>query len=734
VGISTADFGSVVSTIVACDMSVPFDLGLEWSRNDGLRLTGSASLELAISSGLNLGIVAVSDIVASFELGETLALSTTGDLSIAFGPVFLRMNRVGIRTELDLAGTEERPFELGLSAVPPSGLAVSIDAGVVSGGGTLDIDVEAGSYEGVIDVEVLGVGISAVVIVETDVPGVDGFSMFFALFLDLPSIQLGFGFTLTGVGGVAGINRTLDPEALGAAVRSGSLDAVLFPEDPIGQAPVIIDTYKAIFPAADGQVVFGPMVRIGWGTPTLVEAELGIVLALPDPVVISVVGSVTSMLPDPDLDLVALNLDIAGTIDFEAMTLSLSAGLHDSHVVGFALSGGMELRADFGSRPSFLMALGGFHPDFEAPPGFPSVDRLRLALSPNPLFNVSFECYLALTSNTVQFGSALDLSAEVAGFEIAGGASFDALVQFSPFMVNTDLGFYITVKAIGIDLAGVWLDISVDGPNPWVIDGIARFEVLGFDEEIPVHETIGTRRTEPELDPVDPRDAIVDALNAPDAWSVVTVPSGGGVTLAATPVADGTLLASPDSTLAVAQQVAPLGIELERIGNAPIGDFTRFEIEARANGLPLTGELVDWFAPANFFELSRIEAISGPSFEQFTNGVTLGGGEPLAGDPVECTLDYEQILRDPTMGIESQTLDDTANPLTDIRPAVSIAYGAAPAAYSATIDDPPRLLDAEYAVVDKFSGVESRRSATWSAARSGLDRDDVIVPTWELKT
>ena len=83
----------------------------------------------------------------------------------------------------------------------------------------------------------MGVGICAVVIIETEAPGVDGWSMFFALFLELPSIQLGFGFTLTGVGGVAGINRTIDPDALGSAVRSGSLDTILFPADPIAEAP-----------------------------------------------------------------------------------------------------------------------------------------------------------------------------------------------------------------------------------------------------------------------------------------------------------------------------------------------------------------------------------------------------------------------------------------------------------------------------------------------------------------
>jgi hypothetical protein len=36
-------------------------------------------------------------------------------------------------------------------------------------------------------------------------------------------IQLGFGFTLVGVGGLLGINRSVAAEALGDAVRTGAL-------------------------------------------------------------------------------------------------------------------------------------------------------------------------------------------------------------------------------------------------------------------------------------------------------------------------------------------------------------------------------------------------------------------------------------------------------------------------------------------------------------------------------
>src|SRR5690606_37634836 len=147
-------------------------------------------------------------------------------------------------------------------------------------------DADAGSYAGILDLDLLSIGISAIGLVDTRLPG-GGWSMFLALFIDLPSIPLGFGFTLNGVGGVAGINRTLDVDALSCAIRSGALDDVLFPEDPVADAPVIIDAFQNIFPSAEGRFVFGPVIKIGWGSPTLIEAELGVVVSLPDPITIA---------------------------------------------------------------------------------------------------------------------------------------------------------------------------------------------------------------------------------------------------------------------------------------------------------------------------------------------------------------------------------------------------------------------------------------------------------------
>ncbi len=735
IDLPVGDTDAFVRTVMGGQAThVVLGTSLSWSTSAGLRLGGAPGLDLVLPVSLSVGPVAVTQLHVGLAAdGPAVVVVADADVGATLGVLALTVQGLGVRlTAAPADGTGSLgPLDVAVAVAAPTGLGIGIDIGEVRGGGFLAIDAEAGTYEGVIDVGVLGVDLSAVVIV--DASAADDWSMFFALFLGLPSIQLGFGFALTGVGGLAGINRTLDPEALGAAVRSGALGDALFPDDPIAQAPSIIDTFGSMFPAADGQVVFGPVVRIGWGTPTLVEAVLGIVVALPDPILVAVVGSVTSILPTPEVDLVALHLDVGGVIDPQAGTLSLSASLHDSHVVGFALSGDLELRAEFGDPPSFLMALGGFHPDFEAPPGFPAMERLRLALSAAPLFDVSFECYLALTSNTVQFGAAIDLSAEIEGFQIAGGASFDALVRFNPFALSTDLGFYITVRAVGIDLAGVWLDVSVAGPNNWVIDGVARFEVLGFEQHIDVHEVIGPRRTEQSPPAVDPRQQIVDALSATGAWSVVASPAGAGVVVAGS--ASGELQATPESTLAVAQQVAPLGVELTRIGNAPIGEYTSFGIESVNDGVAVGEPTTDWFAPAGFFDLGAADALDAPSFERLSSGVLLGRGDALFGAATGSTLEYEQIVRDPAMGVESLTLgDDPYRPFDDLRPAAQTAFSVAPIGYRATVDDGISLVARSYSLVDVDTAQTSERGDSWTALRAQAGTRTAIAPSWEVSS
>ena len=107
---------------------------------------------------------------------------------------------------------------------------------------------------------------------------------------DFPPIQLGFGFELTGVGGILGINRSLALDPLRSAFRSHTIDNTLFLKDPVSQGGQVAQNIAAIFPTLDGHYVFGPLVQISWGEPVLVTAELGFIITFPDPVALAILG------------------------------------------------------------------------------------------------------------------------------------------------------------------------------------------------------------------------------------------------------------------------------------------------------------------------------------------------------------------------------------------------------------------------------------------------------------
>ena len=716
----------VASLLGAAELAVDAALDATWSEA-GLVLGGGAGFDVTVPLERAIGPVTVHTLRLALS-GDTGGLSAeiTSVLSVLLGPVELSLDQVGLAAGVAAAaGGALGVLAPSLGLRPPSGAGLGIDAGVVAGGGYLAAD--ATGYSGVLELSALSVAISAAGILDTDPPDVDGWSLLLALFLRLPSIQLGFGFTLNGVGGLAGVNRTADTDALRAAITSGALGTVLFPADPIADAPVVIDQLRAIFPPAGGRTVFGPVARIGWGTPALVTADVGVVISLPDPITIAVLGSVTSVLPEAEFDLVGLHLDAAGVVDLGAGSLSLDAALHDSEIVGFALSGGMALRSDFLGSPAFLMAVGGFHPGFPPPTGFPDLDRLRVAFSAGDVLAIDLDCYVAIASNTVQFGAAFSLTAEVEGFGIDGGTEFDAVVNFRPFSIETELGCHVTVTAANLDVAGVWLEGVLTGPNPWHVTATAGLEILGVRDDLPIDLTIGAPRHEPDVPDADLLDQLRAALADPDAWSAVAGATPG-VLLAAN--ADEGLATTPDGTVGVAQRLVPLGVAIDRFGEERAGDYDLFTLEV-GEGMASSGELTDWFAPAQLFDLAPAEALSAPSFELLPAGLAFGAGDPTAGPARAATLEFEQVVRDPELDEDGTRLP------------VLVASGALLAASASGIPDRGFAVsgdgglapvDPRFRVTDRDTGAERLTAPSWSACHqssAGRRPDSALSPAWE---
>jgi hypothetical protein len=617
---------------------VDFDMTLGWSKQRGVYLTGGASLETTIALHAQLGPLRVDalHVVVKTEdrrLGLELSVTAGG----ALGPIAITVDRIGVAGTLALApGGNLGPAQLDLGWKPPTGAGIAIDAGVVRGGGYLAFEPDAGRYSGSLALDVFGVSITALGLIETR----PSFSFVGVISSEFPPIQLGFGFTLEGVGGLIAIDRTLATDVIVAGLRNGALDPLLFPHDPVKNAPALIAGLARVFPAAPGRYVFGPIAKLGWGTPTLVEAELGVVLEVPAPVRLVLVGKIDAKLPVPTAPLVELHIDVLGVLDLDGRSLSIDAALHDSRIAAFTLTGDAALRLHWGDPPSFAFSLGGLHPAFEPPPGFPTLRRLTVALGTDDNPRITLQAYLALTSNTVQFGARAELYAEAGGFNILGWVGFDVLVTISPFEFRADFTAGVALRRGTSKIASVRVEGTLTGPSPFHVTGEACVSLLFFDVCVDFDATFGSSRVL-EVPAIDPWPPLKAAIEDPRNWAGV-MPSTRVVSLLDEALVD------PAGTLQLRQKVLPLRRDITRYGATKLPRAEHFEISTASVGVASAGvsPLQEYFAPAQFLELSDAQKLSRPSFEQMDAGVELAVEDVTHGPPIGVPLEFETIRVD----------------------------------------------------------------------------------------
>lgn len=316
----------------------------------------------------------------------------------------------------------------------------------------------------------------------------------------------------------------MDAEALAAGLRNGAIDSLLFPEDPLGDSTQLIAQIDDYFPLMDGNTVVGPVVMLGWGSPTIITAQLGVVVSLPDGV-IAVMGSVPALLPVPDAPLLTLNMDSLGVVDVSAGTFSLSASLYDSRLLAtIDLGGDMAMYLRTSDQPYFLLSVGGYHPSFHppstVPPSMHDLRRMSASIAIADVVTVTIQAYFAVTSNSLQFGASVNLEASVeiwpTTYTARGWFEFDVLLIFSPFKIVADLSAGVGIYAGNKELMGVDLAAHLEGPEPWYASGRAAFKFFGLKIEFEI-EVGGKAVGEPK--PIaHPRVEVLAALGLPVSW------------------------------------------------------------------------------------------------------------------------------------------------------------------------------------------------------------------------
>ena len=303
---------------------------------------------------LSLGLTPESDNgKAKLTLGATIAAD------IKLGPVTASFDKAGFALTADFAKPDANLslFDLDFGFQPPKAIGLDIDAKVVHGGGFLDLDREHSQYAGALHLEIEGfASLSALGLLNTNIPG-GGFSLLVIITADgFKPIPIGFGFMLAGIGGLLGIHRTVNEDAVQAGVRANTLNSVLAPKDLIRNAPQYLSVIREFFPVARDHYLFGLVAQITWGTPPLVTINLALILELGVRTRFLIMGQVLAILPKKDLDLVRLQMNIFGGVDFDQKRAFLDAVLFDSRLVDrFVITGEMRMRLSWGDQPFFAL-------------------------------------------------------------------------------------------------------------------------------------------------------------------------------------------------------------------------------------------------------------------------------------------------------------------------------------------------------------------------------------------
>ena len=631
------DDGFLATVLPPDGLRMDLALGVEWSTLQGLRFSGAGSLEADLPIHLDiLGIVMIEVVHLLIGADENgLKARVAADIDLAIGPIAATIQGMGVEATVTptepvagaATGGNLGPMDIDVRFKPPSGVGLVLDAAAVKGAGFILNDPEKGRYAGALELRIADVvSVTALGVVTTKLPdGSEGFSMLVIITATFPPIQLGFGFSLSGLGGIVGIHRTMDLPALRDRVRTKALDSILFPVDPVGRITQVLSDVEAVFPSAQGRFTAGIMARLGWGSPQLVTVDLGLIISLPAPISIALIGRVIAVLPDADAAVVILQIDVAGGLDLGRNELWIEASLHDSRVALFEISGGLAVRTAWGDDPTFLISVGGFNPHFTPPAGFTPPERVAISLANSENLRVRLEAYLAITSNTLQTGARLDAHAEFTFLGVWSAdiyAGFDALITFVPFSFIVDVSGGVQIKHDGDPFLGASFLISLSGPQPLRALGYAELEFFGT-HRIPIDVTVGEDPVQAAIAATDPRDLLAAAIADPNSWNAL--PPADAPAVITRQDTGNAVFAHPQGSLGFRQRVVPLDVPVERFGGLPLatGQTTysltyQFGTRATTHG----EQCRDAFAPAQFLTVSEAEKLSLPSFTQMPSGVS----------------------------------------------------------------------------------------------------------------
>ena len=649
--IDLADGNAFLRALAGKRFELDFDVEFVVDNIDGPRLRGGSGATVRLPLRRTISGFFVLQYVELRVKFDDLEVEFAAGVTLDFSIFRLSLDRVGFTYSADIG--EKGPAELG-ALLPPSGIGLEIDAGWISGGGSLFFDLDRGEYSGVLELSIGTWGINAIGMVTTKRPdGTDGSSFLLMLFLDF-EIPLFFNIYLTGFGGVFAHDHQLDTDALGSGLRTGALDDLLFPEHPVANAPRLLARYRQLFPIEEGTRVFGLAVELSFGKPAVATLRVAVMAEWGDRgggegMEWLLAGVLHAELPRKELGgrpYLQLIVDVIGVLEPSQGRAVIRGGVRDSFVgtktgQRVTLAGEFFLarwRDDPDAADVWIGSFGGWHPDFrQLPQQVPTdLERFRVGFKLGPV-SMSVTLYFAFTPETYQFGVDIQLKAKLGPARLEGRLSIDAIIERESGQFTALVLFKASIKIWGKGLS-VEIKGMLAGPSLWVFQGTAKISILWKSFEIDIDEEAGSLPGVVD-EVVDAIGEVVFALSSPDnrrpnlpggrlSMATLAESDSTGPDRAGSDSESGGALAHPLGTLSIDQVLLPFGTRIERVGERrlPSGPTT-LRVESATIGDmaprppdPTFGE----FAIGQFTEMTNEERLARTAFDRLPNGVKVG--------------------------------------------------------------------------------------------------------------
>ena len=522
-----------------------------------------------------------------------------------------------------------------IGLLPPTGVGLQLELPGVTGGGFVDftggpndrygglLTLTIGPPKGLSRTTVTAFGIHELTGSPTDVDRDRTFVLVIGASFR-PGRHLAYGIFWIGAGGIVGINRRADTDALRERLTAGAVGNILFADDPVRNAPVLLGDLAALFPPKSDVYVLGLTMQLGWiplQNEYFARLAVGVIVEFDrDNGLTKVILLGSLRLDNPELKrVIDVQVDLVGVLDPVRRTLEIDATIRRGLVMGlFKLTGDGGLRASWGDTPYLMATLGGFHPDFHPEPAvFPKLKRILITVDDDVLpdaVELSASGYVAVTSNTIQFGAEFTAAIKAGNWKIEGKIGGDALIRL-PFYFDVTLKGGVHVKYRGHNLIGVKFKGGLSGPSPLVLRGEVCISLLFFDacwsdsfELGRPGAIVGAAFT--SLVPV-----LADELT--NVSNLVVTDGDDDLVLLTRHDESARVVLSPLGAPTWSQNRVPLGLAVETFEDGKLDTPQRLDVRA---SVPTTPH-ADWFSPGSFVELTDAEALALPAFERHQAGV-----------------------------------------------------------------------------------------------------------------